>query len=54
MEIPKALLDRLKENEEIARKFNEIEVSILSILNFHDFFDRLLSEISDKFSIPYI
>ena len=54
MEIPKALLDRLKQNEEIARKFNEIEVSILSILKFHDFFDRLLSEISDKFSIPYI
>ncbi len=54
MEIPKALLDRLKENEEIARKFNEIEVSILSILEFHDFFDRLLSEISDKFCIPYI
>lgn len=54
MEIPKALLDRLKKNEEIARKFNEIEVSILSILEFHDFFDRLLSEISDKFSIPYI
>ena len=54
MEIPKALLDRLKQNEKIARKFSEIEVSILSILNFHDFFDRLLCEISDKFSIPYI
>ena len=54
MEIPKALLARLKQNEEIAKKFNEIEVSILSILNFHDFFDRLLCEISDKFSIPYI
>jgi len=54
MEIPKALLDRLKKNEEIAQKFNEIEVSILSILNFHDFFDRLLSEISAKFAIPYI
>lgn len=54
MEIPKALLDRLKKNEEIARKFNEIEVSILSILDFHNFFDRLLTEISDKFSIPHI
>ncbi|MCG8619648.1 MAG: GGDEF domain-containing protein, partial [Desulfobacterales bacterium] len=27
---------------------------ILSILNFHDFFERLLTEISEKFSIPYI
>lgn len=54
MEIPKALLDRLKKNEEIAKKFNDIEVSILSILNFHDFFDRLRCEISDKFSIPHI
>nr|WP_319392575.1 sensor domain-containing diguanylate cyclase [uncultured Desulfobacter sp.] len=54
MEIPKALLDRLKKNEETARKFNEIEVSILSILDFHNFFDRLLTEISDKFCIPHI
>ena len=54
MEIPKALIERLKKNEEIAQKFNEIEISILSILDFHDFFERLLCEISDKFSIPYI
>ncbi|WDP87159.1 MAG: GGDEF domain-containing protein [Desulfobacter sp.] len=54
MAIPKALIDRLKKNEEIAKKFTEIEVSILSILNFNDFFERLLWEISKKFSIPYI
>ncbi len=54
MEIPKALIDRLKKNEEIANKFNEIEISILSILNFHDFFERLLCEVSEKFSIPFI
>ena len=54
MEIPRHLLERLKQNEEIARKFNEIEISILSILNFRDFFERLLFEIADKFSIPYI
>jgi len=54
MEIPKALIDRLKKNEEIANKFNEIEISILSILNFHDFFEHLLREISERFSIPYI
>ncbi len=54
MEIPRQLLERLKQNEEIARKFNEIEISILSILNFRDFFERLLYEIADKFCIPHI
>ena len=54
MEIPQALLDRLKKNEETAKKFHEIEVSILSILDFHNFFDRLLTQISDKFCIPHI
>jgi len=54
MEIPQHLLKRLKRNEEIARKFNEIEISILSILNFKDFFERLLFQIADKFSIAHI
>lgn len=54
MEIPHSLLIRLKENEKIAQKFNEIEISILTILNFQDFLERLLFEISDKFSIGYI
>jgi len=54
MEIPQSLLMRLKENEAIATKFNEIEISILTILNFQDFFEKLLCEISDKFSIPHI
>lgn len=54
MEIPRHLLERLKQNEKIAQKFNEIEISILSILNFQDFFERLLFEIADKFNIPYI
>ncbi|MCP3941899.1 MAG: sensor domain-containing diguanylate cyclase [Desulfobacteraceae bacterium] len=54
MEIPPSLLTRLNDNEKIARKFNEIEISILTILNFQDFLERLLFEISDKFSIGYI
>lgn len=54
MEIPLHLINRLKKNENIARKFNEIEISILSILNFEDFFERLLFQIADKFSIPHI
>ncbi|MGD9825204.1 sensor domain-containing diguanylate cyclase [Desulfobacter sp.] len=54
MEIPLHLIEQLKKNEEIARKFNEIEISILSILNFEDFFERLLFQIADKFNIPHI
>jgi diguanylate cyclase (GGDEF)-like protein len=53
MTIPKSLLDRMKHNEIVARKFHEIEISILTILNFQDFIEELLSEISSKFSIPY-
>lgn len=50
---PESLMNRLKKNEEILHKFHEIELSILSILNFHDFFEKLLTQISSKFSIPY-
>ena len=39
------LLDRLKKNEEIAKKFSEIEIRILSVLNFKDFFQVLLDEV---------
>ncbi|MBW2060052.1 MAG: sensor domain-containing diguanylate cyclase [Deltaproteobacteria bacterium] len=47
-------IERLRRNEEIAHKFFEIEVSILSITNFKDLFERLLTEIRDKFEIPYV
>ncbi|MCP4022748.1 MAG: GGDEF domain-containing protein [Desulfobacteraceae bacterium] len=53
MNIPKAVIDRLKKNEQIAKKFHEIEVSILSILNFQDFLEKLLYEISTKFNVPH-
>ncbi len=49
-----AILERLKYNEEIARKFNEIEKTILSILDFKDFFKVLLSEIKHHFNVPYV
>ncbi|MBA3011355.1 MAG: sensor domain-containing diguanylate cyclase [Desulfobacula sp.] len=54
MEIPHSLLRRLKENDRIARKFNEIEMSILTILNFQDFLEKLLTAIRDNFSIDHI
>ncbi len=53
MAIPKSLLERLKHNEIIARRFHEIEISILTILNFQDFIEELLSEIGSKFSVPH-
>jgi diguanylate cyclase (GGDEF)-like protein len=48
------ILERIRENEEIARKIFEIEVSILSILDFKGLFERLLSEIREKFGIPCV
>lgn len=49
-----ALLHRLQENEEIARKFAAVEASILSILKFRDLFEVLLTEIRERFKIPYV
>ena len=53
MTIPHSVLERLKNNEITARKFHEIEISILTILNFQDFIEKLLFEISSKFSVSY-
>ncbi|HWR58967.1 MAG TPA: sensor domain-containing diguanylate cyclase [Thermodesulfovibrionales bacterium] len=46
--------ETLKRNYEIAEKFFEIEASIVSILNFKDFLEKLLTEIRDKRDIPYV
>jgi uncharacterized protein YigA (DUF484 family) len=50
----KEIIETLNQNQEIAKKFFEIETSILSILNFKDFLERLLTEIQDKMDIPYV
>lgn len=50
----KSILERIRGNEEIAKKFFEIEVSILSILDFEGLLERLLSEIREKFGIPCV
>ncbi|MBU0991778.1 MAG: sensor domain-containing diguanylate cyclase [Proteobacteria bacterium] len=49
-----AIYARLRENEEITRKFHVVESKILSILNFKDFLEGLLTSIRDTFSIPYV
>lgn len=48
------LLERVKHNEEVEKRFFQIETRILSILNFKDLFEVLLAEIRDKFEIPYV
>jgi len=50
----KEIIETLNQNQEIAQKFFEIETSILSILNFKDFLERLLTEIQHKMGIPYV
>jgi diguanylate cyclase (GGDEF)-like protein len=47
------ILERVKKNEEIEKKFFAVEVRILSILNFKDLFENLLTEIRKEFDIPY-
>lgn len=48
------IIKTLRKNEEIARKFFEIEVSLLSILDFKGLFERLLGEIQKKFDVPLV
>ncbi|ABW66545.1 GGDEF domain-containing protein [Desulfosudis oleivorans] len=49
-----SLYQRLRENEETAKKFYEVEKKILSILRFKDLFDALLAEIKGQFNLPYV
>lgn len=49
-----SLYERLRENEQTAKKFYEVEKKILSILRFKDLFDALLTEIKSQFNIPYV
>ena len=48
------LFERLQKNEEIARRFHEIEIKILSIYNFKNLFEVLLTEIQNQFEVPYV
>ncbi|MFY9167473.1 MAG: sensor domain-containing diguanylate cyclase [Desulfomonilia bacterium] len=50
----RGLLSRVRENEETARKFFEVEASVLSILDFEGFFHKLLSAIMNTFSVGYV
>jgi diguanylate cyclase (GGDEF)-like protein len=47
------IIERLRVNEEIANKFFMVETKILSILNFRDLFEVLLSEIMEQFDVSH-
>lgn len=49
----KEIFDRLQQNEKIAKKFHKIEIKILSILNFKNLLEVLLTEIQEQFGVPY-
>jgi len=48
------ILQLLKDNEAILRKFHLLESKILAILNLEDFFESLLSEMMTIFNLPYV
>lgn len=50
----KELIERVRENDEIATRFHKVERKILSVLNFKDFFEILLLEIIETFKMPYV
>jgi len=54
MEDFQKILETLRRNQEIAQTFFEIETKILSILNFKDFFETLLTQIEEKRNVPYV
>lgn len=49
----KTITDILRYNEKLAGKFFAIEKRILTILNYSDLFEVLLTEIRKKFKVPY-
>lgn len=44
----------LEKNEEIARKFQKIEDNIPSFLNVKDLFEKLIIQIQEEFTIPFV
>lgn len=48
------LIERVRQNEDIARRLFEIEVQIMNIGHCSDFFDQLLSLVAEKFTIEHV
>lgn len=48
------IIERLRRNEEVAEKFFEVEVDILSSLGFRELFERLIGGVKEKFGVPFV
>ena len=48
------IFHHVRTNEEILRKFFEMEMEILTVTTFPDLFERLLTLVEEKFSIPHV
>lgn len=48
------LIERFRENEDLAEKFHLLETRILGVLNFQDFFQALLDQIGEIFAVPHV
>lgn len=48
------LFERVRENEQLAEKFYQVELKILATLNYADFFETLLREIATVFDVPLV
>ncbi|MBN2645697.1 MAG: hypothetical protein JXR59_09525 [Desulfuromonadaceae bacterium] len=49
-----SLFERVREQEQQAEKFHQVESRILSILDFEAFFETLLAEIAAVFDVPLV
>jgi len=49
-----AIFERVREHEIMAEKFHQLEVKLLSTLDYRAFFQTLLGEIAAAFAIPHV
>ncbi|MDY0189762.1 MAG: DUF484 family protein [Desulfuromonas sp.] len=49
-----SLFERVRENEQLAEKFYQVELKILATLNYADFFETLLNEVAAVFDVPLV
>lgn len=48
------IIERFRENEQLAERFHLLETRILGVLKFQDFFQELLEQIGDIFAVPHV
>lgn len=54
MQTIEELVERVRRNEEIARKLFDLEVQILNISHFSEYFERLLVLVKETFRVEYV